>query len=44
MRQLWVEPERRRSDGEALIARVRAGHSEARYVERLLDIYRRALE
>ena len=44
MRQLWVEPERRRSEGEALIARVRAGHSEERYVERLLDSYRRALE
>ena len=44
MRQLWVEPERRRSEGDALIARVRAGHSEERYVERLLDSYRRALE
>jgi glycosyltransferase involved in cell wall biosynthesis len=44
MRQLWVEPERRQSEGEALMARVRAGHSEERYVERLLDTYRRALE
>jgi glycosyltransferase involved in cell wall biosynthesis len=42
MRQLWVEPERRRSEGEALIARARAGHSEERYVELLLDTYRRA--
>jgi hypothetical protein len=44
MRQLWVEPERRRSEGEALIGRARSGHSEERYVERLLDTYRRALE
>ena len=42
MRQLWVEPERRRSEGEALIARARAGHSEDAYVDRLLDTYRRA--
>ena len=42
MRQLWCEPERRRSEGEALIARAREGHSEERYVERLLDVYRRA--
>src|SRR5919108_1743098 len=44
MRQLWVEPDRRRRDGEALIARARKHHSEERYVERLLDSYRRALE
>lgn len=42
MRQLWCEPERRRSEGEALIARAREGHSEERYVERLLDVYRRS--
>jgi glycosyltransferase involved in cell wall biosynthesis len=42
MRQLWVEPERRRSEGEALIARARASHSEEGYVELLLDTYRRA--
>jgi glycosyltransferase involved in cell wall biosynthesis len=42
MRQLWCAPERRRSEGEALIARARAGHSEERYVERLLDVYRRS--
>ena len=42
MRQLWVEPERRRSEGEALIARARAGHSEERYMERLLGVYSRA--
>ena len=44
MRQLWVEPERRRRDGEALMARARERHSEERYVELLLDTYRRALE
>jgi glycosyltransferase involved in cell wall biosynthesis len=42
MRQLWCEPERRRGEGDALIARARAGHSEDRYVERLLDTYRRS--
>jgi glycosyltransferase involved in cell wall biosynthesis len=42
MRQLWCEPERRRSEGEALIARAREGHSEERYVERLLAVYRRS--
>jgi glycosyltransferase involved in cell wall biosynthesis len=42
MRQLWVEPERRRTDGETLIARARERHSEERYMERLLDVYRRS--
>jgi glycosyltransferase involved in cell wall biosynthesis len=42
MRQLWSEPERRGRDGEALIARAREHHSEERYVERLLETYRRA--
>jgi glycosyltransferase involved in cell wall biosynthesis len=42
MRQLWCDPERRRGEGEALIARASEGHSEERYVERLLDVYRRA--
>jgi glycosyltransferase involved in cell wall biosynthesis len=42
MRQLWCEPDRRRRDGEALIARAREHHSEDRYVERLLDTYRRS--
>jgi glycosyltransferase involved in cell wall biosynthesis len=36
---LWREPERRRAEGDALIARARAGHSEQRYTERLLGIY-----
>ena len=42
MRQLWCEPERRREEGEALIARARGGHAEEHYVERLLDVYSRA--
>ena len=42
MRQLWCEPERRREEGEALIARARGGHAEELYVERLLDVYSRA--
>ena len=42
MRQLWCDPERRREEGDALIARAREEHSEERYVERLLDVYRRA--
>lgn len=42
MRVLWRDPERRRADGDELIARARAGHDEARYVERLLDLYGRA--
>jgi glycosyltransferase involved in cell wall biosynthesis len=42
MRQLWCEPERRRRDGEALVARAREGHSEERYLELLLETYRRA--
>ena len=42
MRQLWCDPDRRRSEGEALMVRAREGHSEERYVERLLDVYRRS--
>jgi glycosyltransferase involved in cell wall biosynthesis len=42
MRRLWCEPERRRRDGEALIARARERHSEERYMELLLETYRRA--
>jgi glycosyltransferase involved in cell wall biosynthesis len=40
LRELWAEPERRRHEGDALIARVRSGHSEDRYTERLLELYR----
>ena len=39
MRNLWCEPERRRSEGDALIERARTRHSEERYLERLLDLY-----
>jgi glycosyltransferase involved in cell wall biosynthesis len=42
MRQLWCVPERRRRDGDALIARARERHSEERYMELLLETYRRA--
>jgi len=42
MRQLWSEPERRRGEGEALIALAREGHSEERYMELLLGVYSRA--
>jgi glycosyltransferase involved in cell wall biosynthesis len=44
MRQLWCEPERRRREGDALITRSRERHSEERYMELLLDTYRRAPE
>jgi glycosyltransferase involved in cell wall biosynthesis len=44
MRRLWCDPERRRRDGTALIARARERHSEERYLDRLLETYRRALE
>jgi glycosyltransferase involved in cell wall biosynthesis len=39
MRNLWRDPERRTSEGDALIERARANHSEARYIERLLSLY-----
>jgi glycosyltransferase involved in cell wall biosynthesis len=42
IRSLWTDPERRRAEGDALIARARANHAEARYAERLLDVYARA--
>src|SRR5215211_679414 len=42
MRRLWRDPELRRSEGEALIERARAGHAERDYVERLLDVYGRS--
>jgi glycosyltransferase involved in cell wall biosynthesis len=38
MWSLWREPERRRSEGETLIERTRAHHSEERYIQRLLAI------
>ena len=39
MRNLWREPGRRQSEGNALIERARGHHSEERYLERLLDLY-----
>jgi glycosyltransferase involved in cell wall biosynthesis len=36
---LWRNPERRRADGDALVERARAAHSEAGYLERLLALY-----
>jgi glycosyltransferase involved in cell wall biosynthesis len=41
MLELWDDPGRRRSEGEALLARVRAEHSQERFVDRLLDLYGR---
>jgi glycosyltransferase involved in cell wall biosynthesis len=41
MRSLWRDPERRRSEGEALIERARSRHSEERYIDSLLDLYSR---
>ncbi len=38
--ELWADPERRRAEGDALIARVRENHSEERFTERLLSLYR----
>jgi glycosyltransferase involved in cell wall biosynthesis len=39
MTALWADPELRRADGDELIARARAHHSEQAYVERLLAVY-----
>ena len=41
MTALWADPELRRADGDELIARARAGHSEEQYVRVLLDLYSR---
>ena len=41
MRNLWTDPGRRTDDGDAVIARAKANHPEARYTERLLDLYER---
>ena len=40
LRELWAEPEQRRAQGDALIARVRRNHSEELFMERLLVLYR----
>jgi glycosyltransferase involved in cell wall biosynthesis len=41
MRELWAQPERRRADGEALLARARQNHSQERFVGDLLGLYER---
>ena len=41
MAALWADPELRRADGDELIARARAGHSEEQFVRLLLDLYSR---
>jgi glycosyltransferase involved in cell wall biosynthesis len=41
MRELWADPERRRAEGEALLARARERHSEERYLRDLLALYER---
>jgi glycosyltransferase involved in cell wall biosynthesis len=43
MRELWDEPDLRTREGEALLARAREAHSQARFVERLLALYERVL-
>lgn len=41
MRALWADPGRRHDEGEALLARAREHHSEARYLRELLELYGR---
>ncbi len=41
LRELWDDPERRRADGEALLARARERHSQERGTAALLDLYAR---
>jgi len=43
MRTLWTDPQRRGQEGDALIQRARANHSEELYSERLLAIYSAAV-
>ncbi len=40
LRELWADPAARRAEGDALIERVRVNHSEERFIERLLSLYR----
>ena len=42
MRALWEQPDLRRDEGEALLARTREDHSEERYMRELLELYERA--
>jgi glycosyltransferase involved in cell wall biosynthesis len=39
MRRLWRDPGHRRAEGEALITRARAGHTEERYLATLRGLY-----
>ena len=39
MRRVWRDADHRQAEGEALIARARAGHGEERYVSRLRRLY-----
>ena len=39
LRDLWADPDLRRDEGDALIARVHRHHSEERFTERLLALY-----
>jgi glycosyltransferase involved in cell wall biosynthesis len=41
LRELWEDPGARRVEGDALIARARAAHSEERFVRDLLELYGR---
>ena len=42
MRALWEQPDLRRDEGEALLARTREQYSEERYMGELLELYARA--
>jgi hypothetical protein len=42
MRSLWSDPDRRRAEGEALIARAQDRFGERRYVDDLLTVYGQA--
>jgi glycosyltransferase involved in cell wall biosynthesis len=42
MAALWADPQARRAEGEALLARARERHSEERYLRELLGVYGRA--
>jgi glycosyltransferase involved in cell wall biosynthesis len=41
LRELWDDPAARRAEGEALVERARAGHSEERFIRDLLELYGR---
>ena len=43
VRSLWEHPEARAAEGDALIARARARHSQERHLDNLTDLYSRVL-